>query len=192
MATGPRREMNPCISHRPTIYCKISGRKVEAKKLKVFQCKKNSHMVRQNQNVQFSDVHLGTLFSAQGGSFRNPKVPANALFPAASRYGKGFLFFVSVSPIFEKYPDILFAFSWGDCFSEHNSDTGFRQLSTISRRVFFQILNCVKNNEVIDDKHDFRCHFVRFFTRFPPIRFQNKPRQSIPLEIPQTGFFSDF
>ena len=57
---------------------------------------------------------------------------------------------------------------------------------------FFQILKSVKINGVIDDKLGFGCHFVRFFPRFPPIRLKNKPRQSIPLEIPQVVFFPDF
>ena len=37
---------------------------------------------------------------------------------------------------FHESPITLFVFSWGDCSSEHSSDTGFGQLSTISRLLF--------------------------------------------------------
>ena len=64
------------------------------------------------------------------------KVPGNALFPGASGYGERFLFYFSDSPLFSNNTKFLLSFSWGVFFAEHNSETGFGQLSEFSRCEF--------------------------------------------------------
>ena len=81
--------------------------------------------------------------------FRNPKVPENALFPGpgpgAGLYGKGFLLFFYVAPIFPEKTIYLFAFSNVLFSSDNNSETGFGQISKFPRGTFFSDFGLVKD-----------------------------------------------